>query len=216
MKMPALFAAAVALSACSTTEPTGQSSERALTPLEAIDIAEVPAAEVKKIEPAKALVRTKNPVPEAFAAPDVVVAPETVATSKAVAAPEAVVAAAPKPSNDAVCNRGIFEEDRIFIICEDGKLRKANVVAALSAAHDPDLKIEEIAAAYDVPTQIFSGIQSATYGTLINGNLQVPRGGDKHKARTGVVQIQGKVYEVYQLSTNSKNGKIFVEQKFAK
>ena len=193
MKMPALFAAAVALSACSTTEqPTGQSTERALTPLEAIDIAEAPAAEVQKIEPAKAITRTKNPEPEVAAA------------------------AAPNPSDNAVCNRSIFDEDRTFIICEDGKIRKASVVAALSAAHDPDLKIEDVATTYNVPSQIFSGIQSATYGTLVNGNRQAPRGGDKPKARTGVVQIQGKIYDAYHLNANGKKGTIFVEQKSAK
>ena len=185
MKIPALFAAAVALSACSTATPVDQSTERALTPLEAIDIAKGPTAAERGIEPAKAAVKTQTPEAQTVAA----------------------------GSGDAICNRGTLEENRSFIICEDGALRKASVVNALSAPHDPDLKIEDIASNYQVPVQIFTGIQSATYGSLVNGNRQAPRGGDKHKAQTGLVQIQGKIYEVYQLGSGNKTGTIFVEKK---
>jgi len=75
------------------------------------------------------------------------------------------------------------------------------------------LKIEDVSATYNVPTQIFTGIESATYGSLVNGNRQAPRGGAKPRAQTGLVQIEGKVYEVYQLSSDGKSGTIFVEQK---
>jgi len=182
MKASALFAAAVALSACSTAPaPVDQSAETTpLTALEAIDIAEASPAAEQGIEPAA----------------------------------QSAVAKAPTASGDAVCNRGTFEGDaRSFIICEDGALRKAGVVAALSAPHDPALTIEDVAAEYDLPSQVFTGIESATYGSLINGNRNAPRGGGKHKAQTGLVQIQGKVYEVYQLSSAGKTGTIFVEQK---
>ncbi len=190
MKMPALLAAAVALSACSTSESiTEQSTERALTPLEAIDIAEAPAAEAQKIEPATTVIRTETPELEV------------------------VTANSPAPNGDAICTHGALDEARSFVICEDGALRKAGVVAALSGSHDPNLKIEEVAAKFEVPPQVFSGIQSATYGTLINGNRHAPRGGSKPKSQTGLVQIEGKVYEVYQLSAKGKNGTIFVEQK---
>lgn len=187
MKMPALLVAAVALSACSTSAPVGQSAETPLNPYESLDVAKGPTAAERGIEPAKAITRNKNEQ-------------------------AAAVAEAPAKSNDATCNRGMFEEDRTFIICEDGALRKAGVVATLSAPHDPDLLIEDVAATYDVPSQIFSGIQSATYSTLINGNRNAPRKAGKHKAQTGLVQIEGKVYEVYQLSANGKTGTIFVEQ----
>ena len=185
IKIPALFAAAVALSACSTaTSPTGQSEESALTPLEANDIAAAPTAAEQNIEPAKALTG----------------APNTAATQA--------------PSGEAVCSRGTLNDEiRSFIICENGTLRKAGVVAALSAPHDPALKIEDVSATYNVPTQIFTGIESATYGSLVNGNRQAPRGGAKPRAQTGLVQIEGKVYEVYQLSSDGKSGTIFVEQK---
>jgi len=196
MKMPVLFAAAVALSACSTATPVDQSAETTpLTPLEAIDIAKAPTAAERGIEPAKAVTRTQNPVAEP------------------------VAAKAPAPSGDAVCNRGALDrgalddETRSFILCEDGALRKAGVVAALSAPHDPELKLEDVSETYNVPTQVFIGIQSATYGSLVNGNRQAPRGGAKHKAQTGLVQIEGKIYEVYQLSSGGKTGTIFIEQK---
>ncbi len=191
MKMSALLAAAVALSACSTaTTPAGQSTESSLTALEAIDIAKGPTAAEQGIEPAKAVTRTQNP-----------------------AAPS-VEAKAPTSSGDAVCTRGaLVDEARNFIICENGALRKAGVVAALSAPHDPALTIEDVAANYDVPPQVFTGIQSATYGSLVNGNRQAPRNSGKHKAQTGLVQIEGKIYEVYQLSSAGKTGTIFVEQK---
>lgn len=184
MKMPALFAAAVALSACSTPTLVEQSADSQLTALEAIDIAEASNTRTQ-IEPAKAAVRTRNPATQTAAA----------------------------PSGDAVCNRGSLGESRSFIICENGALRKAGVVSALSAPHDPNLKIEDVAANYEVPPQVFTGIQSATYGSLVNGNRQAPRGGVKHKAQTGLVQIEGKIYEVYQLSSGGKTGTIFVEQK---
>lgn len=187
MKMPILFAAAVALSACSTS-PVEQSAGTPLKPSESLDIAKAPAAEAPRIEPAKAVVKSEN----------------------AVAPQQATAAAA---SGDAVCTRGAMGESRSFIICEDGALRKAGVVAALSAPNDPDLKIEDVARAYEVPSQVFTGVESATYGTLVNGNRQAPRSGGKHKAQTGLVQIQGKVYEVYQLSSGGKTGTIFVEQK---
>lgn len=117
------------------------------------------------------------------------------------------------PSADAVCKRGSLDKTRSFIICEDGALRKAGVMAALSAPHDPDLKIADVASSYEIAPQVFTGIENATYGRLINGERQLPKPRGKHKAKTGLVQIQGKVYEVYQLSTDSKSGTIFVEQK---
>ncbi len=193
MKMPALLVAAVALSACATTTSTptstssaaGQSAETPLKPSESLDIAQAPAAEAQKAAPAQKIEPAKAVVRTQNAA----------------------------RSGDAVCNLGALDETHNFIICEDGALRKAGVVEALSAPHDPDLKIEDVAKKYEVPPQIFSGIQSATYGTLINGNRQAPRKNGKHKAQTGLVQIQGKVYEVYQLSANGKTGTIFVEQR---
>lgn len=191
MKMPVLFAAAVALSACSTTT-VEQSAETPLKPLESLDIAKAPNSEAPRIEPAKQMIRTRN-----------VTAPEE---------PNLVAAKAPAPSGDAVCSRGAMTETRSFIICKDGALRKAGVVAALSAPNDPDLTIEDVAATYDVAPQVFTGIQSATYGTLVNGNRQAPRRAGKHKAQTGLVQIQGKIYEVYQLSSGGKTGTIFVEK----
>lgn len=178
MKMPLLFAAAVALSACSSTSV--EQSTETLKPSESLDIAKASSADAPRIEPAKQLVRTQNAAP-----------------------------------SDAVCNRGAMSDTRSFIICRDGTLRKAGVVTALSAPNDPNLTIEEVAATYDVAPQIFTGIQSATYGTLVNGNRQAPRRAGKHKAQTGLVQIQGKIYEVYQLSSGGKTGTIFVEQKSA-
>ena len=129
---------------------------------------------------------------------------------------ETIVAAATAgtPSEDAVCNHGAIDEARSFIICEDGALRKAGVVAALSAPVDPELKIEDVAETYDVAPQTFTGIESATYGTLINSERQLPRPRGKSKAQTNLVQIEDKVYEVYQLATETKTGTIFVEQKF--
>jgi len=138
-----------------------------------------------------------------------------IATATKVDEETVAVAKAATPSADAVCNRGSIEEVRSFIICEDGALRKAGVMAALSAPHDPDLKIEDVAKSYDVAPQVFTGIQNATYGTLINGERQLPKPRGKSKAQTGLVQIQGKIYEVYHLSTEAKTGTIFVEQKTA-
>jgi len=116
-------------------------------------------------------------------------------------------------SADAACNRGTMTDERSFIICEDGALRKAGVVAALSAPHDPDLTIEEVAERYEIAPQVFTGIESTTYGNLVNSERRSKRRAGKHKAQTGLVQIQGKVYEVYQLSAVGKTGTIFVERK---
>jgi len=127
--------------------------------------------------------------------------------------PQITVARAPAANSDAVCNRGVGDQEINFILCEDGALRKAGVVAALSAPHDPELTLESVASTYGVAPQIFTGIQTATYGTLVNGNRQAPRSRGKHKAQTGLVQINGKIYEVYQLSSGGKTGTIFVEQK---
>lgn len=139
-----------------------------------------------------------------------------IATATKVDEKKVDAAKAATTSADAVCNRGSIKETRSFIICEDGALRKAGVMAALSAPHDPDLKIEDVAKSYDVAPQVFTGIQNATYGTLINGERQLSKPRGKSTAKTGLVQIQGKVYEVYQLATEAKTGTIFVEQKPAK
>ena len=159
MKMPAFLVTAVALSACSTSAPVGQSAETPLNPYENLDVAEGTVT-----------------------------------------------------SGDATCDHGFFDQDRTFIICEDGALRTADLVAVLSAPHNPNLRIEDVAEAYNVPTQIFGGIESATYGTLINGNRQAPRRNVKRKPRTDVTQIEGKLYDLYRLSAGGKTGTIFIEQ----
>lgn len=193
MKFPALVLATVALAACSSTT-TEQSATTPLNGTQALDVAAAPntAPEAPGITPAKS-------------------APEIAKKTDA-----ADVAMAKPASADATCNRGTLDETRSFIICEDGALRKAGVMAALSAPHNPELKIEDVAASYEVPSQVFTGIENATYGTLINSERKAPRSRGKSKAQTGLVQIQGKVYEVYQLSTEGKTGTIFVEQKDAK
>jgi hypothetical protein len=193
MKFPALLLASVALAACSSTQ-TEESAATPLSPADALDVAATPDA-APKIVPAKS-------EPEINKTPS--------------AANEAAEASIKPNSADATCNRGTLDEVRSFIICEDGALRKAGVMAALSAPHDPALKIEDVAASYEVPSQIFTGIENATYGTLINSERKTPRPRGKSKPQTGLVQIEGKIYEVYQLSTVGKTGTIFVEKKDAK
>lgn len=189
MRFPALLLATVALAACSST-PAEKSAETPLSP-NALDVAAAPGA-------GSNIVAAKSD-------------PEINKTSSA--PKDAEVALAKPASADATCNRGTLDETRSFIICEDGALRKAGVMAALSAPHNPELRIEDVAGSYEVPSQIFTGIQNATYGTLVNSERKTPRPRGKSKPQAGLVQIQGKVYEVYQLSTEGKTGTIFVEQK---
>ncbi len=187
MKFPALVITSLALTACSATT-SQQSAPSALSAVEALDLAAVPSTNAPKIEPAKSQPELKKK-------------------------PTADTAMAAPASADATCARGPLDAERSFIICEDGALRKAGVMAALSAPHDPDLKIEDVAASYQVPSQVFTGLQNATYGTLVSAERRAPRPAGKHKAKTGLVQIEGKVYEVYQLGTAGKTGTIFVEKK---
>lgn len=123
----------------------------------------------------------------------------------------AVVAEPTAPSANAACKHGSLDDRRSFILCEDGTLRKAGVLMALSAPHDPDLNIEGVAARYGIPSQVFTGIQSATYSSLVNKEGKPVRQG-KHKPREGLVQIEGKIYDVYQVSIENQTGTVFVER----
>lgn len=159
MKLPAITAMAILLSACS--QPVKQT-------------AETPA---KPIERASAVVKSDSAA----------------------------------PSTNATCKHGSLDEERSFILCEDGTLRKAGVLMALSAPHDPELKIEGVAERYGIPPQVFTGIQSATYSSLVTKEGKPLRQG-KHKPREGLVQIEGKIYDVYQVSINNQTGTVFVER----
>jgi len=185
MKFPAFLFATFALAACSNTIAE-QPAETTLSALESLDIAAAPEANndaaIAKIVPAKSEKESS------------------------------ITAGSVPASANATCNRGTMSDERSFIICEDGALRKAGVVAALSAPHDPNLTIEDVAERYEIAPQVFTGIESTTYGGLINSERNSQRRGGKHKAQTGLVQIQGKVYEVYQLSSVGRTGTIFVER----
>jgi hypothetical protein len=121
------------------------------------------------------------------------------------------ISASVPSSTNATCKHGTLDEDRSFILCEDGTLRKAGVLMALSAPHDPDLKIEGVAARYGIPSQVFTGIQSANFSTLTSKEGKPVRQG-KHKPREGLVQIEGKIYDVYKVSIDDQTGTVFVER----
>ena len=185
MKAPAFLFSILALTACTNTI-TEQPGETTLSAIEALDATAAQAVEDAGIVPAKS---------------------EKEATFEAVAGNAGVASA------DATCNRGTLDQARSFIICEDGALRKASVVTALSAPHDPKLSIEDVAEQYGLAPQVLTGIESTTYGSLVNTERRsAATRAKKSKAQTGLVQIQGKVYEVYQLSKAGKTGTVFVER----
>ncbi len=208
MKFHAVLLAGVALAACSTAF-TEQSKDTALNTSEATTV--IAAADAQGQQQAGAIVpaksdRVRTDVADADNASD-----GSLADADAGTGPESAEAASSQAVANAVCNRGALEETRSFIICENGALRKAGVVEALSAPHDPDLSIETVASSYEVAPQVFTGIESTTYGNLVNSERSSQRRAGKHKAQTGLVQIQGTVYEVYQLSHGGKTGTLFVE-----
>ncbi len=190
MKAPAFLFSILALTACSNTI-TEQPAETTLSAIEALDSASAQAVQDAGIVPAKS-------------------EKETTINADARNTEAATVKTA---SADATCNRGTLDKARSFIICEDGALRKASVVTALSAPHDPKLTIEDVAKQYGLVPQVLTGIESSTYGSLVNTERSsAATRANKSKAQTGLVQIQGKVYEVYQLSSAGKTGTVFVER----
>ncbi len=193
MKAPAFLFSTLALAACTSTI-TEPPESTALNEIEALDVAS--AQDLDSDATSAEIVPAKSEK-------------ETTIKSDA---EEIEVAAVIPASADATCNRGTMTGDRSFIICEDGALRKAGVVTALSAPHDPKLTIENVAERYGVAPQVLTGIESTTYGSLVNSERRSQTRAGKSKAQTGLVQIQGKVYEVYQLSSAGKTGTVFVER----
>lgn len=118
------------------------------------------------------------------------------------------------PNADATCAHGTVSEDRNFILCENGALRKAEVEKALDSDVDTDLTIETVARKYDIASQVFTGIDLTTYGTLVRRDRRpAPTVTTRKATEYETVRVRGKLYDVYHVGIGEKSGTIFVERK---
>ena len=123
----------------------------------------------------------------------------------------AVPASSGTPTEDATCSHGVVAEERTFVICENGKTRKAGVLTALDQPADKDMTIETVAERYNVAAQTFTGIEVATYGNLVRKD-RTPVPTTRKATEYETVTIGSKIYDVYHVGIGTKSGTIFVER----
>ena len=118
-------------------------------------------------------------------------------------------------SSDATCSHGAINDTRSFILCEDGALRRSGVEIALAEPVDTELDIEAIAARYNRASQDFTGVETATYGSILPQDRKpFVKGASKPTKSTDAetVKIGDAIFDVYALGSDAESGVIFVER----
>lgn len=118
-------------------------------------------------------------------------------------------------SADATCSHGAISETRSFILCEDGALRRSGVETALAQPVDTTLDIETIANRYNRASQDFTGVETATYGSILPQDRKpYVKGASKPTKSTDAetVKIGDAIFDVYTLGSDAETGVIFVER----
>ena len=118
-------------------------------------------------------------------------------------------------SADATCSHGAINETRSFVLCEDGALRRSRVETALAQPVDTSLDIETIADRYNRAAQDFTGVEVATYGSILPQDRKpFVKGSAKPKKTVDaeIVRIGNAVFDVYPLGSDAETGVIFVER----
>ena len=100
------------------------------------------------------------------------------------------------------CTQGSIDDERIFIICQDGAATAIDAMQAMNQPVDPKLDIVAIAADYGVSAQGMTGIQAATYSRIVGKTPE--QSSVTSQTQTEVITINGRDFRKVDLETEGR------------